>query len=238
MKEIRVYKNKDLKEVLELEDINHQTIKSLDIKLYFKKWCSYEDGVVYTDLEYQGYKYEMEGILEEKWSDAQLYFKNKTPIKVFNEFIDCIQDHELKDLEDKIDYEYIGEPDTWNFVKVLWLDDTPENIKHEFHEKYIESDRYDELKGENIRYDGGGGNFYKPVNNIHCLELEMETGKGRYKIEWINKFPEFPYALLSKKPENYTNEDWTKISSFYEAASRFRDMTTSEFEAEDLNTDL
>jgi len=193
MEEIIVYKNQELRDVLESKGLNDQTIQSLDIKLYFKKWCSYEDGVVYTDLEYKGYRYEVEGILEEKWSEAQLYvdYKDWEPFKTLNEFYETIKEHELNAMEDHLSYDYIGEPDTWNFRKILWLDDTPLDIRKEFHDTYIETHKYDKLyDSSNVRYDGGGGNFYKKNNNIEAIVLNIRAESGDFKIKWINTFIE------------------------------------------------
>lgn len=193
MEEIIVYKNQELRDILESKGLNDQTIQSLDIKLYFKKWCSYENGVIYTNLEYKGYRYEIEGILEEKWSNTDLFtdFETYDPFKTLDEFFEKIKNYELNVMEDHLSYEYIGEPDTWNFRKILWLDDAPLNIRKEFYETYVETNEYHKLYDpSNVRYDGGGGNFYRKNNNIEAIVLKIIANSGDFKIEWINTFKE------------------------------------------------
>ena len=192
VEEIKLYKNKELREFLASKELTDKTIESLNIELYFKKWCSYEDEVIYTDLEYKGYKYEMEGVLEEKWSEVELYsdFDDYEPFRTLDKFFETIKEYELHEMEGHFSYDYIGEPDTWSFVKINWLDEVPENIKKEFRDRYIETYNYNDLKGENMRYDGGGGNFYRSSNNIHSVALSLTTKSNQIKIEWINDFPE------------------------------------------------
>ena len=199
MEEIIVYKNQELRDILESKGLNDQTIQVLDVKLYFKKWCSYEDGVIYTGLEYKGYRYELEGILEEKWSDTQLFvnYEDYKPFKTLDEFFEKIKDYEIHVLEHHLSYEYIGEPDTWNFRKINWLDDVPKNIREEFHERYIATDEYDSLYDtSNIRYDGVGGNFYQKSNNIEAIVLNIKSKSEDFRIKWLNKFQGFPHLDL------------------------------------------
>jgi hypothetical protein len=204
-----VYTNKELRETLKSLDLNDDTIDSIDIKIFFKKWATYEPGVNYVNLEYKGYKYEVHGFLVEKGSDPELFYydeqdgENAYPIGLF---LEKIQDKEISVLEDYLGYRVNGESDSWfpnnklegdnisdryplneNLESVKWIDETPEEIRAEFEKEFKENNYHDVVYEGDEEYDDGDWEFFNKSNNIYSIILNANVGEKKYKIIWLNK---------------------------------------------------
>lgn len=211
-KKITVNSNKEFRTILHEMGIVDSNIKSLSIKLWFRKWSTYESDVNYIDLEYKGYKYELQGRLEEKWSETSLYSDsiNQEPFRTISQFLNKIQNHEINVLEDYLDYEYIGEPDSWSFVDLKWLTHTPEEIQKEFYNTHKLNDIRDQDKME---YYGSTGNFYHRNNNIDYIHFHVTTGTSQFEIEWVNNFDESEAPHLNDIYNSSVNRTIAQIQS-------------------------
>ena len=208
--EKEVYTNKELRETLESLNLNDDTIDSIDIKLYIKKWATYEPDVNFVNLDYKGYKYEVHGFLVEKRSDPELfYYDESDDEKGFDSiglFLEKIQDKEISVLEDYLDYRVNGEPEGWGPNNILegdnisdryplnehlepvkWIDETPEEIKDEFEKKFKEKDYDDVVDEGDEEYDDGHWEFFNKSNNIYSIILNANVGEKKYQIIWLNK---------------------------------------------------
>ena len=197
-----VYTNKELRETLESLNLNDHTIDSIDIKLYIKKWATYESDVEYYDMEYKGYKYELHGFLVEKWSRPELYYyydeSDTTKRKDFDTlspFLKQIQNIEISMLDHYLDFDVHGEPEHWEPINksydhvkaVKWISDTPNEIKDEFESKYKESDYYDVRDEDKVSYSGDSPHFFEENNNISSICLDINTADKNYQIQWLNR---------------------------------------------------
>ena len=208
--EKQVYTNKELRETLESLSLNDDTIDSIDIKLYIKKWPTYEPDVNFVNLDYKGYKYEVHGFLVEKRSDPELfYYDESDDEKGFDSiglFLEKIQDKEIIVLEDYLDYRVNGESDSWWPINTLtgdtisrryplnehlepveWIDETPEEIKDEFEKKFRDNNYRDVIyEGEEAMTDGFW-EFFDKNNNISGIYFNINSKGTNYDIRWINK---------------------------------------------------
>ena len=185
-----VFSNKELRETLESYNIGDAAIDSLDIKLYFKRGVSYESDVVFYDLEYKDYKYELVGIMVEGINEPELYKSIDGKYKDYESlglFLKDIEDKEIDILENYLDFSVNGESEYWVPKEVNWIDDTPDEIKEEFEKKYKESD-YEEFQDwDKITFMGYSGIFFEENDNINSIVLNIDIGEKKYEIRWINK---------------------------------------------------
>lgn len=231
-KKITVNSNNELRAILHEKGILHRKLKSLSIKLWFRKWSSYESHVNYIDLEYKGYKYELQGRLEEKWSETYLYSDsiNQEPFRTISQFLNKIQNHEINVLEDYLDYEYIGEPDSWSFIDLKWLTETPTEIQEEFYKTHKLSSIRDQKKME---YYGSTGNFYHRNNNIDYIHFHIITNTNDYEIEWVNNFEETKAPHLDDIYYSAVDRTIAQIQS-----EKMNESAWGKFEAGNLNEAL
>lgn len=197
--EKKVYTNSELRDTLEFHDLNDDTIESVEINLNLKRMATYESGINYIDLEYKGYKYEIHGYYVEKRNDPELYYydddeseKESNKISVF---LEKIQDKEISVLEDYLDFNVNGEPDSWwpnntlneeSLEAVKWIDDAPNSIKAEFEKNYRDNDYQDVIHDGITDYDGEVL-FFEEHNNISNIYFKINSKGINYEIEWINK---------------------------------------------------
>ena len=199
--EKKVYTNKELRDTLESLNLNDDTIDLIEINLEIKKWATYESGVIYVDLEYKGYKYEIHGYLSEKRIQELFYHDDddESEIKVLNNiglFLEKIQDKEIGVLEKYLDFSVIGESEKWSpnntlnehLEAVKWIDETPNTIKDEFEKNFKDNDYEDVLYDyDDIEYDGDSGVFYDEYNNFSTIYFNINSKGIKYEIVWINK---------------------------------------------------
>ena len=197
--EKEVYTNKELRDTLESYNLNDDTIDLIEIKLYIKKWATYESNVDYIDLNYKGYEYELLGYLAEKRNDPELYYTDDSDeykeYDSINLFLDKIEDIEINIIENYLEFQVNGESDTWfpinllksNLEAVNWIDETPQEIKDEFENKYKENDYYDVIDEDNITYNGDTPHFYEHSNNVSAIYFNINSKGVNYDIRWINK---------------------------------------------------
>ena len=197
--EKEVYTNKELRDTLESHNLNDDTIDLIEIKLYIKKWATYESNVDYIDLSYKGYEYELLGYLAEKRNDPELYYTDDSDefkeYDSINLFLEKIEDIEINIIENYLEYFVHGESDTWfpintlksNLEAVNWIDETPQEIKDEFENKYKENDYYDVRDEDNITYNGDTPHFYEHSNNVSAIYFNINSKGVNYDIRWINK---------------------------------------------------
>jgi hypothetical protein len=164
-----------------------------------KKWATYESNVDYIDLSYKGYEYELLGYLAEKRNDPELYYTDDSgeekEYDSINLFLNKIEDIEINVIENYLEYWVNGESDSWYPINTLqshlevvnWINETPQEIKEEFENKYKENDYYDLRDEGNITYNGDTPHFYEHSNNVSAIYFNINSKGTNYDIRWINK---------------------------------------------------
>ena len=195
-----VYTNKELRETLESYNLNDDTIDLIEIKLYLKKSATYESHVDYEDLSYKGYKYDLLGFLAQKRNDPELYYTDdKGEYKEYDRidlFLNGIDDKEINVIENYLEYDVHGESDSWYPINKLdghleavnWINETPQEIKEEFDNKYKEKDYCEVIDfSSDMSFNGDSPHFYEHTNNVTAIYFNINSKGVNYDIKWINK---------------------------------------------------
>ena len=197
--EKEVYTNKELRDTLESYNLNDETIDLIEIKIYIKKWATYESNVDFEDLSYKGYKYDLLGFLAQKRNDPELYYTDDNgEYKEYDRidlFLNEIDDKEINVIENYLEYDVHGESDSWYPINKLhgdlqavnWINETPQEIKEEFESKYREKDYCEVNDFSDMSFNGDSPHFYEHSNNVNTIYFNINSKGANYDIRWINK---------------------------------------------------
>lgn len=179
---IRVYSNERVRSIIERVNLKEKDIQSLDIKINYRNFITYEADVYNVGLEFKGYEYEVHGILEEEYADLDIY-RNYNNL---DEFLNEISDYEICSVQGHIkNHSYLGVQTDWIFIKVNWLQETPKSIKEAFRKEYSK-DNYKDLEWEGERDYRDLSRFWRKNNNIRSILISIVHGDTTYEIDWHN----------------------------------------------------
>ena len=179
---IPVYSNGSVRLIIQTINLKEKDIQSLDIKINYRNFITYEADVYNVGLDFKGYKYEVHGILEEEYGDIDVNYSYNN----LDEFLHELSDHEISSVQGHIkNHSYLGVQTDWTFIKVNWLQETPESIKKEFRQEYSK-DNYKDLEWEGERDYRDLSRFWRKNNNIRSILISIVHGDTTYQIDWRN----------------------------------------------------